>query len=147
MMRNRNRWLAAMLSVAIALGDCGGMTAIATENVVTTEDSVSENTMASEEESTDGDSMTEDNIPSSEDGIKKGEENDVLSDASVDDEAKVQLPALHIGQIPEGEALPAADDDTFIYDIPLSFETEEDLILFVNYDLEMTPEYRERTRK
>ena len=28
MIRNRNRWLATILAIAIALGDCGGMTAL-----------------------------------------------------------------------------------------------------------------------
>lgn len=32
MIRNRNRWLAAILAMAVALGDCGGLTALATES-------------------------------------------------------------------------------------------------------------------
>lgn len=54
--------------------------------------------------------------------------------------AEPKLPALHIGQIPEGEKLPDANDDTFIYDLPVSFETAENLILFSNYAIEQMPE-------
>ncbi len=43
MMWNRKRWLASMLAIAVALGDCGGMTALAVENDAAVESAVSEN--------------------------------------------------------------------------------------------------------
>ena len=49
MMRNRNRWLAAVLTLSLALGNCGGITALATENIVDSENSLSENTIISDE--------------------------------------------------------------------------------------------------
>lgn len=52
---------------------------------------------------------------------------------------ETELPAIHIGQIPEDGTLPAADDDTFSYDLPVSFASAEALILFVNYDIEKRP--------
>ncbi len=77
-------------------------------------------------------------------------ENTLISDKLSEDsaetvgtDAKRNLPALQIGQIPEGEALPSANDDTFVYDLAVSVEAAGKLILFVNYDLEMTPEARD----
>ena len=48
-MRNRNRWLAAVLTLSLALGNCGGITALATGNIVNSENSLSENTIISDE--------------------------------------------------------------------------------------------------
>ena len=122
MIRNRKRCLASVLTLAIAFGDCGGMTVSATEDTAATESTVSENTTVAE------------NIVS--------EETSLLSDTYAASEAEetgqdTELPALHIGQIPEGEKLPDADDDTFAYDLPLSFETADSLILFTNYAIEI----------
>lgn len=155
-MRNKNRWLAAMLSIAIAFGDCSGMTALATEGSPNTENTVSENSTVSDETPEIVDEENEDNdaLPSSPSESASSEETSALpdTDAAVetdmtDETAKtdreIELPALHIGQIVEGETLPASDDDTFSYDLPLSFETEENLILFVNYDIENVPAYEE----
>lgn len=152
-MRNKNRWFAAMLSIAIALGDCSGMTALATESSLNTENTVSENNTVLDETPEIVDEKNEDNdvFPSSPAENASSEEASVLPDtdaaAETDETDKIDretdLPALHIGQIVEGEILPASDDDTFSYDLPLSFETEENLILFVNYDIENVPEYTE----
>lgn len=152
-MRNKNRWLAAMLSIAIAFGDCSGMTALATEGSLSTENTVSENSTVSDETSEIADEENEDNdaLPSSPSESASSEETSALpdTDAAVetdmtDETAKtdreIELPALHIGQIVEGETLPASNDDTFSYDLPFSFGTEENLILFVNYDIENVPE-------
>lgn len=113
-MRNSKRWLAAILTIAITFGDYGGMAVFATEPVTAAEHSVSENDTFSEET----------------DAASKAAETD----------SENKLPALHIGQIPGGETLPSAGDDTFCYDLPLSFETAKELILFTNYAIETIPE-------
>lgn len=106
-MRNTKKWLASILIMAIAFGDCGGLTASATESTITSENAVSENNMSSDE--------------------------------TPDTDPKTKLPALHIGQIVSGEKIPSANDD-FLYDLPLTFETEEPLILFTNYVIGATPD-------
>ena len=146
MMQNRKRWLASLLTLAIALGNCGGMTVFATEDAVTTESAVSENNTAAEvpesntEENEDADIFSDtsaENATAEE--AASPSDTDAPSETEKKDE-KMELPALQIGQIPEGETLPSWDDDTFHYDLPVSFETAEKLILFVNYDIELTPE-------
>lgn len=122
MMLNRKKWLASVLALAIALGDCGGMTVSATEDTIATESAVSENTTAA------------DNIISEE--TPPLSETDTASEAKETD-PEPELPALHIGQIPEGEKLPDADNETFAYDLPVSFETADILILFANYTIEV----------
>lgn len=115
MIRNRKKWLASVLALAITLNNCGGFTVLAMEDAVPTESAVSENNMFEEATS----------LPD----IEAASETDEA-------ETETKLSTLHIGQIPEGENLPASDDDTFPYDLPVSFETTENLILFTNYTLE-----------
>lgn len=122
MIRNRKRWLASVLTLAIALGECGGMTILAAEDTAATESAVSENT------------TTADHIVSEE--TPPLSETDTAFEAEETD-SEPELPALHIGQIPEGEKLPDADDETFAYDLPVSFETADSLILFSNYAIEV----------
>lgn len=122
MIRNRKRWLASVLTLAIALGECGGMTILAAEDTAATESAVSENT------------TTADHIVSEE--TPPLSETDTAFEAEETD-SEPELPALHIGQIPEGEKLPDADDETFAYDLPVSFETADSLILFANYAIEV----------
>lgn len=130
MMRNKNRWLASVLTISLALGDCGGMTALAEERNAITESTVSENTSVLDE------------APENDAG--KNADDNVLPDSSEETkETNIKLPALHIGQIAEYGTLPTADDDTFIYDLPVSFEMSENLILFVNYDIDPLPESKE----
>lgn len=156
MIRNRNRWLATILAIAIALGDCGGMTALATESGTNAENTVSENNTSSDEspENEAGENEGNGSLSDSYDENISSEESDDPPDEDVsmetdktgqteETDTEVKLPALHIGQIPEGETLPSADDDAFSYDLPISFEAAENLILFVNYDVEPAPEYRE----
>lgn len=154
-MRNKNRWLAAMLTLSLALGDCGGMTALATENAVSTESTLSENNTDFNEKPEDetgekegsndlSDSPAEDT--SSEDVPTLPEADSAKADGTDKDKEttpEMKLPALHIGQISEDETLPSADDNAFIYDLPVSFATAESLILFVNYNIEKTPAYKE----
>lgn len=111
-----------MLTLAIALGECGGMTILAAEDTAATESAVSENT------------TTADHIVSEE--TPPLSETDTAFEAEETD-SEPELPALHIGQIPEGEKLPDADDETFAYDLPVSFETADSLILFSNYAIEV----------
>lgn len=115
-MRILKKLLASILIIAIALSDCGSLTALATEN------SVSENT------------ISENDIPAEETSENSTE---------AETETNIELPALHIGQISNGEQLPTAKDDSFSYDLPLSFASSENLILFVNYDIEMASTYKE----
>lgn len=127
MLQNGKKWLASVLALTIALGDCGGMTVLATEDTVATKSAVSENNMAAEN------IISEDTPPLS--------DIDTTSETPETDQVP-ELPALHIGQIPEGEKLPGADDDDFAYDLPVSFETTDSLILFPNYAIEV-PEAEE----
>lgn len=125
--------LTPILTIAILLGDCGGMTASAAENALITADSVSENTVISDE-------MPDDEMPTPEAEPQKDDADHVISDPPVSDTTLLEKPpALHIGQISKGDPLPAAYDDDFRYDLPVSFEAAESLILFVNYDVETMP--------
>lgn len=133
-MRIMERIFASMLTIAIALSDCDGMTALATENTVTAKNTVSEN------------DISLDDVQKSDVEIKK---DDSLTDpsaapnASDETDLEIELPALHIGQISNGEKLPSTEDDPFSYDLPLSFSSSENLILFVNYDIDLTSETKD----
>ena len=125
-MRIMKRWLIAILTISIALSDCGSISVSATENNTEAEPSVSENNLISDENPDDSESFSDDNA----------DIHDV--DVTIDDkasEAELALPALHIGQIKKGEALPAPDDDEFVYDLPISIDPSDHVLLFVNYSL------------
>ncbi len=147
MIHNRNRLLAAALAMAVALGECSGITALAAENAAALERTVSENNISVEEEPTVNDVQAkEDDAPSiSLDVLDAGEEQNPLPDTDTipetgkPDRAET-LPALHIGQISDGETLPSSDED-LIYDLPVSLTADEKRILFVNYGLETTLGY------
>lgn len=129
-MRSKKRWLASILAMAVAFGDCGGMMAAAAESAITVEDSISENNMLPNE------------MPGTE---PAGEETAALPetvDTAEPGDTDTELPALHIGQIPDGAELPVADG-TFLYDRPLSFETDKTLILFTNYTIDEVPDAAE----
>lgn len=116
--------------MAVAFGDCGGMMAAAAESAITVEDSISENNMLPNE------------MPGTE---PAGEETAALPetvDTAEPGDTDTELPALHIGQIPDGAELPVADG-TFLYDRPLSFETDKTLILFTNYTIDEVPDAAE----
>lgn len=134
-MQHTKRWLAAVLAMTMALSDCGGMTILATENTAAVEeDSVSDNNAG----------ISDEIIPKDE--TKKSDDNDVIAlnpseNTENDPESDTaELPALHIGQIKEGEELPSPKDPEFVYDLPISFETADHLVLFVNYSINMMPE-------
>lgn len=144
-MQNKNKWLAAALSMAIALSDCGGITALAAENAPAAESTVSENAVISKETPENGD---DDTLADSPDETTVSAQTDTLQNTPPISEnskatAKTEFPALHIGRIPNGETLPVINDDTFLYDLPVSFEAAESFILFVNYDLAMAPDYKD----
>ena len=132
-MQHTKRWLAAVLAMTMTLSDCGGMTVLATENTAALEeDSVSDNNAG----------ISDKFIP--EDETEESNDNDVIvlnpsedrENAEIDPESdNAELPALHIGQIKKGEDLPTPDDDEFSYDLPVSFETSEQIVLFANYNL------------
>lgn len=123
------RMLAVLLTVCVTVGDCKSMTVFAAENALALEMSVSENNpIFDEAPEIESETVTDDTVSS--ETISTPDTNDT---AKTDDaNAGRNLPAIHIGQIPYGEKLPSADDD-FLYDLPLSFETSEKLILFTNY--------------
>ena len=135
-MRKMKRWIAFILTMSIALSDCGGMTVFAAEDAVAVDTLDSGN----EEES-----------------LQADEEEDIVSDGQADDnelvseeetetgaESETELPALHIGQINKGEELPSPDDSEFIYDLPVSFEMSDSVLLFANYSIDTTFEYEEK---
>ena len=152
-MRSKKRWLASILAMAVAFGDCGGMMAAAAESAITVEDSISENNLLPNE--TPGtDPAVEgtaalpeaENVAAETAALPETENAaaetavwpDTVNTAEPGD-TDIELPALHIGQIPGGAELPAADG-TFLYDCPLSFETEKTLILFTNYAIDEVPD-------
>lgn len=188
-MRNKNRWLAAALAIAVALGDCGGMTAFATDNALS-HSSADHNTVGESNPLPDTDTLSEagetggswetdrsvnidgggetdssvnidgagetdssvniDGAGETDSSVEIDGARETDSSVDVDGAGETEktdrtekLPALHIGQISGKESLPSADDDTFIYDRPVSFETGENLILFVNYDLETAHAYKD----
>lgn len=150
-MRNMKRWIAAMLTITMTISDCGVIPALAAEDGVAVEKAVSGNDAFFGEMSSDSELVSESEIKESEkegDLSEKPDEDqgkdapDSMQDEATDSKADMEtkLPALHIGQIKKGEELPGSDDSEFIYDLPVSFETSEGLVLFVNYDIDMIPE-------
>lgn len=122
-MQHLKRWLAAVLAMTMMLSDCGGLTVLATENSIATEATVSENNVGISENSVDTENT----------------ETDSAADIAAD------LPVLHIGQIPNGEALPVPDDLEFKYDLPISFDTSGRLLLFTNYSIDTALETEKGT--
>ncbi|MBD5477079.1 MAG: hypothetical protein HDR17_14035 [Lachnospiraceae bacterium] len=153
-MRNIKRWIAAMLTITMAVSDCGVIPAFAAEDAIAAEKTVSGNNAVSGETSADGE-------PFSESEIKEGEKEDGLSEKSDEDQNKgvadsmqedvtgsetdteTKLPTLHIGQIKKGENLPDPNDSEFVYDLPIAFDVADCLVLFANYDINMVPEQEE----
>ena len=153
-MRNMKRWIAYMLAMAMALSDCSIAPVLAADHTMADETSVSDNDAESPEtgdalpvseselkESELEESENKDILSENSDGDKDNEVTDSMQDRITDSEK--ELPALHIGQIKKGEELPDSDDSEFIYDLPVSFETLEGLVLFVNYDIDMIPDQEE----
>lgn len=137
-MRIIKRLLAAILTIIITLGDWGSMAVLAKETVIVSENSASESTVSKNDLSLDETSGT--TAEEKKDGSLSDPpaENNTLE--KTDKEA--DLPALHIGQIIDGEKLPTAEDD-FLYNLPLTFKTAANIILFTNYDIDLPPAIRE----
>lgn len=156
-MRTRKKWLVSMLaismSISMTLGNCSGITVFAAENDAEIEMSVSENDtemMVDENSGSTSNEMPSDHEFISEGEIEIIEDEDKEETNSQEDEiigseagAEMDLPALHIGQIPKGEQLPAPTDSDFVYDLPISFEISDCMILFVNYDQDSMLEQEE----
>lgn len=170
-MQTIKRLSAALLTVAIVLGDCGSIPVSATENT-TSEAAVSENSTipeespseqipAIEEESETDDAFEESPSVSSEDGFDEEDtlpDQDTTSETETETEietetesesatepvteekpvAETEFPALHIGRIAEDEELPSPDDSDFSYDLPVSFDESDNILLFTNYSIDTT---------
>lgn len=121
-MKIMKRWLALLLTIPMALGDCSSIIVFATETSIEGET----------KESKDVNDLSEDAA------LPEIEAETQLPELS-------QLPALHIGQIKQGEELPYTDDSEFVYDLPVSFETSDSVTLFVNYSLDGILEKEEGT--
>lgn len=153
MMHTMKRLIAAMLtitlSISMTLSNCGNITVFAaeeaTEDVEKDEMSVSENNgvnLPTDENQTDVSEMPADStlVPESE----TEEENSIQNETSISETTvESELPALHIGHIPKGKELPASEDSDFVYDLPVSFEESDYIILFVNYNLDSIYEQEE----
>lgn len=136
------RWLAPVLAVSIAFGDCGGMAALAAESAPAGEMSVSENNTIFHEEPADesdhiNHAFISENEPENEESAKAADNTETNSiqagDAVGETSVKAELPALHIGYIKKGEEFPEPADSEFIYDLPVSFEASDSLVLFAGY--------------
>ena len=116
----------------------------------------SSGTVSDDETSADGETGSDDEIPAdgetgSDDEIpadgETGSDDETVSgnDTALENgtekqEEKAELPELHIGQINKKETFPDPEDSSFVYDQPISFETSDSLILFVNYGIDVKPE-------
>lgn len=125
-MRIMKRWLTAMLTISIALSDCSSISVLAVEKNAEAGPSVSENSAALDEVQDDNESLS--------DGDMNISDLDIRIDNQAS-ETKLALPALHIGQVKNGEDLPSPDDDEFTYDLPVSFEMSNQIVLFANHNL------------
>ena len=155
-MRNRTRWMAFMLALTMVFSDCGCIPAFAMESADRTEDvmQISENPEENLQTGETGTAILDvpsDNKKVSYDETSAGGEtgsddetvsgNDTaLENGTEKQEEKAELPELHIGQINKKETFPDPEDSSFVYDQPISFETSDSLILFVNYGIDVKPE-------
>lgn len=187
-MRIMKRWIALILTMSIALSDCGSITVFATEDAVTVDTldlgNDEESLQTEEDENIISDELSDDNELIAEDKTENSEDADVSPDdtnkdkdheetdserdedttpetdveiktdtasepnaeteADTETEAETELPALHIGQIKKGEELPSPNDSEFTYDLPVSFEMSDSVLLFVNYNIDTTFEKEEK---
>lgn len=117
-MRIMKRWLALLLTIPMALSDCGSVTVLATEAAIEDET----------KESQDMGVLSEDAEVSDAEAAE--------SDEETQSPELSQLPVLHIGQLKEDEELPYSDDPEFVYDLPITFDVADSVTLFVNYSLD-----------
>ena len=120
------------------------------------ESPVSSGTVSDDETSANSETGSDDEIPASSGTVSDGETsaggetasddetvsgNDtVLENGTEKQEEKAELTELHIGQINKKETFPDPEDSGFVYDRPVSFETSDSLILFVDYGIDVKPE-------
>lgn len=149
-MHTMKRWLAAILTMSLSLSvtfnDFGSITAFAAEDAVETKMSVSENTETDlPDDNNQGDNSAEMSVDNSLIiGSETEDTNSTQDETAVTTaDAQTELPALHIGQIPEGDELPAPENSEFVYDLPISFKDSDRLILFANYNLDSIFEQEE----
>lgn len=161
-MRNMKRWIAAMLVTAMIVSDCGFIPAYASEGSMTDETSVSENGAVSGEkpagETSDLESKINEEVREelssgesdqsmeAADSAQDGDEETAAAIQDGDTKAKdsgtdtpSELPAIHIGQTIKGEEFPDPNEPEFEYDLSVSFEMSDSLILFTNYDIDTIP--------
>ncbi|MBD5444495.1 MAG: hypothetical protein HDR29_02975, partial [Lachnospiraceae bacterium] len=125
-MKIMKRWLALLLTIPMALSDCGSITVFATEAAISDETPA----LADSEEAQAGE---DDDIVTGE--VPAGNEA-AESDEETQSPELSQMPVLHIGQLNEGEELPYTDDSEFVYDLPITFDVSDSVTLFVNYSLD-----------
>lgn len=131
-MKNMKRWMAAMLTIALAISDCGMFPASAAEDDEPIGASVSDNA-AESPQAEEGRNTISGERSAGQESVS-GEESVSENDTDKTEEAK--LPALHIGQIRKAEELPSPEDPGFEYDLPVSFGLSDSTILFVNYSVD-----------
>ncbi|MCH5250864.1 MAG: right-handed parallel beta-helix repeat-containing protein [Lachnospiraceae bacterium] len=140
-MRIMKRWFALMLTMSLIFSDCDSITAFATGNDIAVETVVSEDDeeslQADEEETTVSDEVSEDNEFISMDETEEDEDS-----ASETDE-KTESQFVNIGQINAGDELPYPDDSEFTYDLPVSFEMSDSVLLFVHHNIDAITENEE----
>lgn len=129
-MKIMKRWLALLLTIPMALGDCGSITVLATEAAITDENTVPGEVPADNEAVSEGETEESEDMSVSSEDVEAPE-----AVAETQSPELSQLPALHIGQLKEGEEFPYTDDSEFVYDLPVSFDTSDSVTLFVNYSL------------
>lgn len=135
------RWFAFILTISLVCSHCSGITVYAQEETADTEASVSENTEDNSVADNNGDNPIADN--SEENPITDNNEEKPVTDELKEGDSETdpkELPSLHIGQLREGESFPDSEDAKFVYDIPVSFELSDHVILFANYSLLTLPE-------
>lgn len=141
-MQMMKRWFAFMLTISLVCSNCSGITVYAQEETVAAEESVSENNgenpVADEPKEYD---FNEVYNPSVEEKAQHTEETPSVQDKTSDSITDTpELPSLHIGQLRKEESFPDSEEIEFVYDVPVSFELSDHIILFANYSLLTLPE-------
>lgn len=125
--RITKRILVFVLVSAVLLSD-SGMAALAAEISNTPETSISENSVEQTPDIPDESPVLDENSDSE---TLDHTEAELIGEIA----EKPDLPALHMGYVKHGEDLPASDDSLFLYDLPISFETSDRILLFADYSI------------
>lgn len=106
-MRKARKWIAPILALSMVLSDWGSSAAYALpEGGAAGQESVSENAI-----------------------------DTIDTEEAADADGSIGLPAIHIGQVGEGEPLPDPEDPDLLYDQPISFDLSDSVVLFTDYSL------------